>query len=66
MPLFQVIECITNGHVLEAPCNSPEEVTVLMMSCWKRQPLERMTMENLQKHLERICSTHPDYENIVL
>ena len=32
-----------------------------MMSCWKRQPQERMTMKVLNTHLNRLCLMHPDY-----
>ena len=61
---FQVIECITNGHLLDIPCNCPEEVTKLMMNCWKRQPQERMPMKILNNHLNRLCLTHPEYVDL--
>ncbi|XP_060576704.1 BDNF/NT-3 growth factors receptor-like [Ruditapes philippinarum] len=50
----EVIQYIIDGHLLDCPATCPEEVGKIMMSCWKRQPQERMAMSVIYKHLERL------------
>lgn len=50
----EVIQYIIDGHLLDFPPICPEEVGKIMMSCWKRQPQERMPMVVIQKHLHRL------------
>ncbi|KAL4227575.1 BDNF/NT-3 growth factors receptor [Mactra antiquata] len=52
----EVIQNTIDGHLLDSPSNCPEEIGKIMMSCWKRQPNERMPMHVVHKHLQRISS----------
>ena len=49
--LFQVIQCIQTGQLLERPLRCAEQVYDLMLGCWKRTPAERMTMQYLFNQL---------------
>ncbi|XP_053405118.1 BDNF/NT-3 growth factors receptor-like [Mercenaria mercenaria] len=57
----EVIQYIIDGHLLDCPPKCPEEVGKIMMSCWKREPQERMSMSVIQKHLQRLSAQRDDY-----
>ncbi|XP_028678490.2 NT-3 growth factor receptor [Erpetoichthys calabaricus] len=69
-PFFQlanneVIECITQGRVLERPRSCPKEVYDIMLGCWQREPQQRLTIKDIQKILYALGKAAPVYLDIL-
>ncbi|KAI4798071.1 hypothetical protein KUCAC02_023595 [Chaenocephalus aceratus] len=47
----EVIECITQGRVLDRPRICPKEVYDIMLGCWQREPQQRLNVKDIQKVL---------------
>ncbi|XP_060784475.1 NT-3 growth factor receptor [Neoarius graeffei] len=61
----EVIECITQGRVLERPRVCPKEVYDVMLSCWQREPQQRLNIKEIQKILFALGKTAPVYMDIL-
>lgn len=63
--LFQVIECITQGRVLERPRVCPKEVYDVMLGCWQREPQQRLNIKEIYKILHALGKATPIYLDIL-
>ncbi|XP_061825423.1 NT-3 growth factor receptor-like isoform X4 [Nerophis lumbriciformis] len=61
----EVIECITQGKVLEHPKLCPKEVYDVMLGCWQREPQQRLHMKDIQKTLLLLMKATPVYLDIL-
>ncbi|XP_018618665.1 NT-3 growth factor receptor [Scleropages formosus] len=61
----EVIECITQGRVLERPRICPKEVYDIMLGCWQREPHQRLSIKDIQKILYALGKTAPVYLDIL-
>ncbi|XP_023253065.1 NT-3 growth factor receptor-like [Seriola lalandi dorsalis] len=61
----EVIECITQGRVLERPRLCPKEVYDLMLGCWQREPQQRLNIKDIQKMLFTLMKATPVYLDIL-
>lgn len=61
----QVIECITQGRVLERPRLCPKEVYDMMLGCWQREPQQRLNIKDIQKMLFTLMKATPVYLDIL-
>lgn len=61
----QVIECITQGRVLERPRICPKEVYDIMLGCWQREPQQRLNIKDTQKVLFAMGKATPVYLDIL-
>ncbi|XP_035275039.1 NT-3 growth factor receptor-like isoform X2 [Anguilla anguilla] len=61
----EVIECITQGRVLERPRVCPKEVYDIMLGCWQREPQQRLTIKDIQKILYALGKATPVYLDIL-
>jgi len=62
---LQVIECVTQGRVLERPRNCPKEVYDIMLGCWQREPQQRLNIKDMQKVLFAMGKATPVYLDIL-
>lgn len=63
--LFQVIECITQGRVLERPRVCPKEVYDVMLGCWQREPQQRLSIKEIYRILHALGKATPIYLDIL-
>lgn len=63
--LFQVIECITQGRVLERPRVCPKEVYDVMLGCWQREPQQRLNIKEIHKILHALGKATPIYLDVL-
>ncbi|XP_053722705.1 NT-3 growth factor receptor isoform X2 [Synchiropus splendidus] len=61
----EVIECITQGRVLERPRACPKEVYDLMLGCWQREAQQRLNIKDIQKVLSAMGKATPVYLDIL-
>ncbi|XP_016307799.1 NT-3 growth factor receptor-like [Sinocyclocheilus anshuiensis] len=61
----EVIECITQGRVLDRPRLCPKEVYDLMLGCWQREPQQRLNIKDIQKVLYTLGKAMPVYLDIL-
>ncbi|XP_072321574.1 NT-3 growth factor receptor isoform X2 [Eucyclogobius newberryi] len=61
----EVIECITQGRVLERPRICPKEVYDVMLGCWQREPQQRLNIKDIQKVLFAMGKASPVYLDIL-
>ncbi|XP_028304479.1 NT-3 growth factor receptor-like isoform X2 [Gouania willdenowi] len=61
----EVIECITQGRVLECPRLCPNEVYDMMLGCWQREPQQRLNIKDIQKKLFTLMKATPVYLDIL-
>ncbi|XP_074487627.1 NT-3 growth factor receptor-like isoform X2 [Sebastes fasciatus] len=61
----EVIECITQGRVLERPRLGPKEVYDMMLGCWQREPQQRLNIKDIQKMLFTMMKATPVYLDIL-
>ncbi|KAM7002473.1 NT-3 growth factor receptor-like isoform 3-T3 [Tautogolabrus adspersus] len=61
----EVIECITQGRVLERPRLCPKEVYDMMLGCWQREPQQRLNIKDIQKLLITLMKATPVYLDIL-
>ncbi|XP_037109445.1 NT-3 growth factor receptor-like [Syngnathus acus] len=61
----EVIECITQGRVLERPRLCPKEVYDIMLGCWQREPHQRLNMKDIQKTIVSLMKAAPVYLDIL-
>ncbi|XP_070828085.1 NT-3 growth factor receptor-like [Chaetodon trifascialis] len=61
----EVIECITQGRVLERPRLCPKEVYDIMLGCWQREPQQRLNIKDIQKILFTLMKATPVYLDIL-
>uniref|UniRef100_A0A3B4CJ59 Tyrosine-protein kinase receptor n=1 Tax=Pygocentrus nattereri TaxID=42514 RepID=A0A3B4CJ59_PYGNA len=61
----EVIECITQGRVLERPRLCPKEVYDIMLGCWQREPQQRLNIKDIQKILLALGKATPVYLDIL-
>ncbi|XP_028287200.1 NT-3 growth factor receptor-like isoform X2 [Parambassis ranga] len=61
----EVIECITQGRVLERPRLCPKEVYDMMLGCWQREPQQRLNIKDIQKMLYTLMKAAPVYLDIL-
>lgn len=62
---LKVIECITQGRVLERPRQCPKEVYDMMLGCWQREPQQRLNIKDIQKILCALMKSTPVYLDIL-
>ena len=62
---LQVIECITQGRVLERPRVCPKEIYDMMLGCWQREPQQRLNIKDIQKLLFTMMKAAPVYLDIL-
>ena len=67
LPLLslQVIECITQGRVLQRPRTCPHEVYELMLGCWQREPHMRKSIKGIHTLLQNLAKASPVYLDIL-
>lgn len=63
--LSQVIECITQGRVLERPRVCPKEVYDVMLGCWQREPQQRLSIKEIYRILHALGKATPIYLDIL-
>ncbi|XP_013129273.1 NT-3 growth factor receptor isoform X1 [Oreochromis niloticus] len=61
----EVIECITQGRVLERPRLCPKEIYDIMLGCWQREPQQRLNIKDIQKMLFTLMKATPVYLDIL-
>ncbi|XP_068595081.1 NT-3 growth factor receptor-like [Brachionichthys hirsutus] len=61
----EVIECITQGRVLERPRLCPKDVYDMMLGCWQREPQQRLNIKDIQKILFTLMKATPVYLDIL-
>ncbi|XP_063304951.1 NT-3 growth factor receptor isoform X2 [Pelobates fuscus] len=61
----EVIECITQGRVLERPRVAPKEVYDIMLGCWQREPQLRLNIKEIYKILQALGKATPIYLDIL-
>lgn len=62
---LQVIECITQGRVLQRPRTCPKEVYDLMLGCWQREPHMRLNIKEIHGLLLNLAKASPVYLDIL-
>uniref|UniRef100_A0A3B3ZEJ5 Tyrosine-protein kinase receptor n=1 Tax=Periophthalmus magnuspinnatus TaxID=409849 RepID=A0A3B3ZEJ5_9GOBI len=62
---LQVIECITQGRVLQRPRTCPKEVYDLMLGCWHREPYMRLNIREIHALLQSLAKASPVYLDIL-
>ncbi|XP_037228341.1 BDNF/NT-3 growth factors receptor-like isoform X1 [Falco rusticolus] len=61
----EVIECITQGRVLQRPRTCPKEVYELMLGCWQRDPHMRLNIKEIHSLLQNLAKASPVYLDIL-
>ncbi|XP_038560046.1 neurotrophic tyrosine kinase, receptor, type 2a isoform X3 [Micropterus salmoides] len=61
----EVIECITQGRVLQRPRTCPKEVYDLMLGCWQREPHTRLNIKEIHGLLLNLAKASPVYLDIL-
>ncbi|XP_051951005.1 BDNF/NT-3 growth factors receptor-like [Xyrauchen texanus] len=61
----EVIECITQGRVLQRPRTCPKEVYDLMLGCWQREPHTRLYIREIHNLLLNLAKASPVYLDIL-
>ncbi|XP_053725765.1 neurotrophic tyrosine kinase, receptor, type 2a isoform X2 [Synchiropus splendidus] len=61
----EVIECITQGRVLQRPRTCPKEVYDLMLGCWQREPHMRLNIKEIHSLLLTLAKASPVYLDIL-
>uniref|UniRef100_A0A8C5F874 Tyrosine-protein kinase receptor n=1 Tax=Gadus morhua TaxID=8049 RepID=A0A8C5F874_GADMO len=61
----EVIECITQGRVLQRPRTCPKEVYDLMLGCWQREPHTRLNIKEIHLLLLNLAKASPVYLDIL-
>ncbi|XP_074517375.1 NT-3 growth factor receptor isoform X2 [Sebastes fasciatus] len=61
----EVIECITQGRVLDRPRICPKEVYDIMLGCWQREPQQRLNIKDIQKVMFAMGKATPVYLDIL-
>uniref|UniRef100_A0A4W3IZL1 Tyrosine-protein kinase receptor n=1 Tax=Callorhinchus milii TaxID=7868 RepID=A0A4W3IZL1_CALMI len=61
----EVIECITQGRVLQRPRTGPKEVYDLMIGCWQREPHMRLNIKEIHNLLQTLAKASPVYLDIL-
>ncbi|XP_076014558.1 BDNF/NT-3 growth factors receptor-like [Genypterus blacodes] len=61
----EVIECITQGRVLQRPRTCPKEVYDLMLGCWHREPYMRLNIKEIHSLLQSLAKASPVYLDIL-
>ncbi|XP_033474725.1 BDNF/NT-3 growth factors receptor isoform X1 [Epinephelus lanceolatus] len=61
----EVIECITQGRVLQRPRTCPKEVYDLMLGCWQREPHMRLNIKEIHGLLHNLAKASPVYLDIL-
>uniref|UniRef100_A0A673MPL5 Tyrosine-protein kinase receptor n=1 Tax=Sinocyclocheilus rhinocerous TaxID=307959 RepID=A0A673MPL5_9TELE len=61
----EVIECITQGRVLQRPRTCPKEVYDLMLGCWQREPYMRLNIKEIHNLLQSLAKASPVYLDIL-
>uniref|UniRef100_A0A3Q3DMX4 Tyrosine-protein kinase receptor n=1 Tax=Hippocampus comes TaxID=109280 RepID=A0A3Q3DMX4_HIPCM len=61
----EVIECITQGRVLQRPRTCPKEVYDLMLGCWQREPYMRLNIKEIHAMLQSLAKASPVYLDIL-
>uniref|UniRef100_A0A8C9YNW3 Tyrosine-protein kinase receptor n=1 Tax=Sander lucioperca TaxID=283035 RepID=A0A8C9YNW3_SANLU len=61
----EVIECITQGRVLERPRLCPKEIYDMMLGCWQREPQQRLNIKDIQKMMFTLMKATPVYLDIL-
>lgn len=61
----QVIECITQGRVLQRPRTCLKEVYDLMLGCWQREPHSRLNIREIHNLLLNLAKASPVYLDIL-
>ncbi|XP_069618633.1 BDNF/NT-3 growth factors receptor isoform X2 [Ranitomeya imitator] len=61
----EVIECITQGRVLQRPRTCPKEVYDLMLGCWQREPHMRLNIKEIHNLLQNLSKASPVYLDIL-
>ncbi|CAL8346138.1 unnamed protein product [Lota lota] len=61
----EVIECITQGRVLQRPRTCPKEVYDLMLGCWQREPHMRLNIKEIHLLLLNLAKASPVYLDIL-
>ena len=54
----QVLKVLQQGYRMPQPVECPNELYDIMLDCWKDEPPERLTFENLHHHLEEFFTTN--------
>ncbi|TSL97346.1 BDNF/NT-3 growth factors receptor [Bagarius yarrelli] len=61
----EVIECITQGRVLQRPRTCLKEVYDLMLGCWQREPHSRLNIREIHSLLLNLAKASPVYLDIL-
>ncbi|XP_053480345.1 neurotrophic tyrosine kinase, receptor, type 2a isoform X2 [Ictalurus furcatus] len=61
----EVIECITQGRVLQRPRTCLKEVYDLMLGCWQREPHSRLNIREIHNLLLNLAKASPVYLDIL-
>uniref|UniRef100_A0A671T5J3 Tyrosine-protein kinase receptor n=1 Tax=Sinocyclocheilus anshuiensis TaxID=1608454 RepID=A0A671T5J3_9TELE len=61
----EVIECITQGRVLQRPRTCLKEVYDLMLGCWQREPHTRLNIKEIHNLLLNLAKASPVYLDIL-
>ncbi|GAB6019021.1 neurotrophic tyrosine kinase, receptor, type 1 [Chamberlinius hualienensis] len=62
----EVIQQITNGKILGPPAgNCSDDIYKIMLSCWHRQPNERIKMREILRIIRQLSSNFPQYLDLL-
>ncbi|XP_075455079.1 BDNF/NT-3 growth factors receptor isoform X2 [Ascaphus truei] len=61
----EVIECITQGRVLQRPRTCSKEAYDLMLGCWHREPHMRLNIKEIHSLLQNLSKASPVYLDIL-
>ncbi|XP_078711064.1 BDNF/NT-3 growth factors receptor-like [Lampetra fluviatilis] len=61
----EVVECITQGRVLERPRTCPTLVYELMLGCWRREPQQRLKIGAIEEQLLALAKSSPPYVHVL-
>ncbi|XP_048100480.1 neurotrophic tyrosine kinase, receptor, type 2a [Alosa alosa] len=61
----EVIECITQGRVLQRPRCCTQEVFELMLGCWHREPHMRLNIRQIHSQLLSLAKASPVYLDVL-
>ncbi|XP_014665565.1 PREDICTED: NT-3 growth factor receptor-like [Priapulus caudatus] len=61
----EVIDHIQCGHILSRPTMCPEHIYQLMLRCWSKKPVDRISMSDLHRQLQHLSKHTPEYLDLI-
>uniref|UniRef100_A0A8C4PXA3 Tyrosine-protein kinase receptor n=1 Tax=Eptatretus burgeri TaxID=7764 RepID=A0A8C4PXA3_EPTBU len=61
----EVVECISQGRVLQRPRTCPKDVYDLMLGCWELEPQQRLHIRHILDCLQELAKSSPLYLDVI-